>query len=461
MYQQNEITGVVLAGGLARRMGGLDKGLVLYQGKPLLAFALAAIRQVADCVLVNANRNHEKYRRLNAKVISDQTGDFAGPLAGVLAAMLCCRTEILLVMPCDTPRLTATHLRQLLQGLDGNTDIAVAFDGQRLQPVLLALRVELQNNLADFLQQGGRKIDRWLAKHRTARVDFSQQPDIFLNINTIDELEQLQQAAVLPQLSQSCCQSLQTVAVVDEFGRHRQIELVAEKPLTIYVDKREIVTLMTMGQHPEWLVLGYLKNQGFFADLGEIKSVQVDWTIAAAAVTSTCQNTDFSQQMQHRVVTSGCGQGTVFGRLLDKLTQVVQSPVKQSTIYGVLDALATHNQMYKKAGAVHACALCSAASVDFFTEDVGRHNAVDTIAGYMWLKNTNPSDKIFYTTGRLTSEMVIKVALMRIPVILSRSGATQAGLLMAQKTGVTLISRAKGKHFLLLNGASNVQFDAC
>ena len=160
-------------------------------------------------------------------------------------------------------------------------------------------------------------------------------------------------------------------------------------------------------------------------------------------------------------MTTGCGQGTVFGRLMDKLKQikVPEISVQQSTIYALLDSLRQRNEVYKMAGAVHGCALCSSAEIDFFVEDVGRHNAVDTIAGYMWLNALSGADKIFYTTGRLTSEMVIKVTQMGIPVLLSRSGATQMGLEMAQQAGVTLISRAKGKHFLVLNGADKIQFD--
>lgn len=234
-----------------------------------------------------------------------------------------------------------------------------------------------------------------------------------------------------------------------------------ERALTIYVDKQEIVTLMTMGTHPELLVLGYLKNQGFFESINEIKIVQVDWETEAVAVVTNHQSADFSKQMQQRTVTTGCGQGTVFGRLMDKLKEirVPTLAVKQTTLYQLLDSLKSHNEVYKKAGAVHGCALCSGSHIDFFVEDVGRHNAVDSIAGYMWLNQISGHDKIFYTTGRLTSEMVIKVSQMGIPVLLSRSGATQMGLDMAQKSGVTLISRARGKHFMVLNGAENIQFD--
>lgn len=253
-----------------------------------------------------------------------------------------------------------------------------------------------------------------------------------------------------------------SVIAVDELGNKRQIELVGERALTIYVDKQEIVTLMTMGTHPELLTLGYLKNQGFFEHLNEIKEIQVDWETEAVAVVTNHQHSDFSSLMQQRTVTTGCGQGTVFGRLMDKLKEirVPALSINQTTLYALLDSLKAHNEVYKKAGAVHGCALCSGSHIDFFIEDVGRHNAVDAIAGYMWLNNLKGANKIFYTTGRLTSEMVIKVSQMGIPVLLSRSGATQMGLDMALQSGVTLISRAKGKHFMVLNGVENIQFNA-
>ncbi len=252
-----------------------------------------------------------------------------------------------------------------------------------------------------------------------------------------------------------------TVDVVDEQGQTRQIDLVGERALTLYVDKQEIVTLMTMGTHPELLTLGYLKNQGFFEDISEIKAVQVDWETEAVAVVTHGQAQDFSAQLAQRTVTTGCGQGTVFGRLMDKLKniKIPKTRIQQSVIYQLLDALRNHNEVYKKAGAVHGCALCNGSEIEFFVEDVGRHNAVDAIAGYMWLNQISGQDKIFYTTGRLTSEMVIKVTQMEIPILLSRSGATQMGLDMARQSAVTLISRARGKHFFVLNGAENILFE--
>jgi len=263
-----------------------------------------------------------------------------------------------------------------------------------------------------------------------------------------------------PKLTNAGLSFSKSVNAIDELGNSRSIELVGERALTIYVDKQEIVTLMTMGTHPELLALGYLKNQGFFEQLNEIKIVQVDWETEAVAIVTHQQHSDFSKQMQQRTITTGCGQGTVFGRLMDKLKgiRVLQYTLNQSTIYDLLDALKSHNEVYKKAGAVHGCALCTENKIDFFVEDVGRHNAVDSIAGYMWLNGITGVNKIFYTTGRLTSEMVIKVSQMGIPVLLSRSGATQMGLDMAIQSGITLISRAKGKHFLVLQGAENIIF---
>ena len=254
----------------------------------------------------------------------------------------------------------------------------------------------------------------------------------------------------------------QAVTGVDETGQQRELQLVGERAMTLYVDKQEIVTLMTIGSHPELLTLGYLKNQGFFERIEEIKVVQVDWETESVAVVTTEEESDFSKQMQRRTVTTGCGQGTVFGRLMDKLQniRVPENYIRQSTLYALLDSVRAHNEVYKKAGAVHGCALYTGDQLALFVEDVGRHNAVDAIAGHMWLNGVSGDNKIFYTTGRLTSEMVIKVSQMGIPVLLSRSGATQMGLEMAQLSGVTLISRSRGKHFMVLNGAQNIEFDA-
>ncbi len=251
------------------------------------------------------------------------------------------------------------------------------------------------------------------------------------------------------------------VQAVDEFGDTRDLHVAGEFPLTVKVDGREIVTLMTLGTHPELLALGYLKNQGLVSDIAEIKSVQVDWDVNAAAVTTFSGRDDWRERLGPRIVTTGCGQGTVFGDIMETLENISIPAMKiqQSTVYSLLKNLGARNEVYKNAGAVHGCALCQGDNILAFIEDVGRHNAVDAIAGRMWLEDIGGNDKIFYTTGRLTSEMVIKVAQMGIPALLSRSGITQMGLRLAQDLGVTLLSRAKGRHFLVYNGLENIEFD--
>ncbi|MFO1349506.1 MAG: formate dehydrogenase accessory sulfurtransferase FdhD [Gammaproteobacteria bacterium] len=252
------------------------------------------------------------------------------------------------------------------------------------------------------------------------------------------------------------------IIAVDEYGRPRAIAIAGEQPLTLYLDRREIVTLMTLGSHPEALAIGYLRNQGFVHDLRQIKAVQVDWEVAAVAVVTHTGTAGASPRLDKRIVTTGCGQGTIFGDIMEQLAsiQLPKQRYRQSLIYELLRNIGAYNEVYKEAGAVHGCALCQGAQILEFIEDVGRHNAVDAIAGLMWLKNIAGHDKIFYTTGRLTSEMVIKVAQIGVPLLLSRSGLTRMGLEMAELTGVTLIGRAKGKHFLIYHGMDNIEFDA-
>ena len=252
------------------------------------------------------------------------------------------------------------------------------------------------------------------------------------------------------------------VTAVDEQGQARDGHIAGEFPLTIYVDKLEVVTLMTLGTYPEALTLGYLKNQGLVQDIEDIVSIQVDWDVNSVAVTTRSGTEGWDEKLSKRTVTTGCGQGTVFGRIMEELDQLQLPPtvVKQSTLYALLKNLSEHNEVYRSAGAVHGCALCRGSEILTFIEDVGRHNAVDAIAGLMWLEGQTGEDKVFYTTGRLTSEMVIKVAQMRIPTLLSRSGVTWMGLDLAKKIGVTLIARAKGRHFLAYHGADRIEFDA-
>ena len=251
------------------------------------------------------------------------------------------------------------------------------------------------------------------------------------------------------------------IEVIDEYGDKRCFPITGELPLTIYVDKKEVVTLMTLGHYPESLVIGYLRNQGFINSLDELESVQVDWDTNSAAVKTINGIDKFENKLTHKIVTSGCGQGTTFGGIWDELKnkEIKSSKLKQSTIYKMLKLLHDKNEVYRSSGAVHGCALCDGNTIIDFIEDVGRHNAVDAIAGNMWLKKINSDDKIFYTTGRLTSEMVIKVAQMDIPYLLSRSGITEMGLNVAIETGVTLLGRAKGRHFLIYNGHKNIEFD--
>ena len=257
-----------------------------------------------------------------------------------------------------------------------------------------------------------------------------------------------------PEMTDAGIHSLHETTVLDELGKERQISLTGERPLTIYLDKREIVTLMTLGSHPELLTLGYLRNQHLVDNIEDIIAVQVDWDVEAVVVTTKQNKTNIDQLLSKKTVTSGCGQGTMFGHVMDSLSELsVQCPsFSADSIYQVLNALSEHNEMYKKAGAVHGCALCDGDNIDIFVEDVGRHNAVDAISGWMWLNGIKGNGKVFYTTGRLTSEMVIKVAQMQVPLLLSRSGVTEMGLRLAQQIGIGMVARAKGRHFLVYNG---------
>ncbi len=265
-----------------------------------------------------------------------------------------------------------------------------------------------------------------------------------------------------PDLTDAGLEASRPVRAVNEFGEVTEGHVAAERPLTVYLDKREIVTLMTLGTHPELLVLGWLRNQRLVAALRDVAALHVDWETSAAAVTTRRTVPGLDEKLGRKTVTTGCGQGTVFGNLMDDIARITLLParVRQSEIYALLDALRPFNEIYRQAGAVHGCALCSNGGIELFVEDVGRHNAVDAIAGHMWLSGTPGHDRIFYTTGRLTSEMVIKVAQMGVPVLVSRSGITQMGLELARTVGITLIARARGSHFLIYNGAEHVALDA-
>jgi FdhD protein len=263
-----------------------------------------------------------------------------------------------------------------------------------------------------------------------------------------------------PRLSSASQPLTFEVEAINERGEAVATPIAGEHPLTLYVDRREIVTLMTLGQAPEALAIGYLRNQRLIKSLEEIAAVQVDWETAAVAVTTRKPIKSLKEKLGKRTVTTGCGQGTVFGDLMAEIDSVkLRNDVSltEDALHALLEAVRQEETVYKSAGAVHGCALAanSAAAVKilYFVEDVGRHNAVDAIAGQMWLDGVDGSDKIFYTTGRLTSEMVIKAAQMQIPFLVSRSGLTQMGHEIADKLGITMIGRAAGgKHYLLFTG---------
>ena len=257
----------------------------------------------------------------------------------------------------------------------------------------------------------------------------------------------------LPRLTKARAPLTREVHTVNEHGERETISIPAERPLTVYVDKRELVTLMTLGARPEWLVLGYLRNQRLVGDVSEIDSISVDWDVGAAAVSTRAGIERIEERTAHRVVTTGCGQGSVFGDLMDDVDAIALPPatLSQAQLYGLLNAIRLQESTYKSAGSVHGCALFRGEEMLLFVEDVGRHNAIDTIAGWMWLQEPGAmhgADKIFYTTGRLTSEMVIKSAQMGVPIVVSRSGITQMGHEIAQRLGLCAIGRAMNKRFL-------------
>ena len=265
-----------------------------------------------------------------------------------------------------------------------------------------------------------------------------------------------------PEITHEGLSPTHPVTAVDEYNTPRQVEVPGESPLTLYVDGREIVTLMTIGAHPEALALGYLRNQRFVERLDQIKSVTVDHRTESVQVASRDGIEGWDEKLKKRTVTTGCGQGTVFSCTLDNLYSIrlPAVSVRQSVIYELLNNISDCNTIYRRSGAVHGCALCEGSESLMYTEDVGRHNAADAISGYMWLDDISGAGKIFYTTGRLTSEIVMKAALMGIAVLLSRSGVTHMGLELAQELGITMIARAKGRHFLVYHGAGNILFDA-
>jgi len=274
-------------------------------------------------------------------------------------------------------------------------------------------------------------------------------------------------SSVLPRLTQAQAPLTRQIEVVNEHGLREVVSIPAERALTVYVDKREIVTLMTLGAHPELLVLGYLRNQRLVGDVSEVESITVDWDAGedgagVAAVKTRHGIADIQARTEKRVVTTGCGQGSVFGDLMGEIDSLVlpDARITQARLYGVLNAIRVQESTYKSAGSVHGCALFSGESMQVFVEDVGRHNAIDTIAGWMWMQGvTSDADSIFYTTGRLTSEMVMKSAQMGVAVVVSRSGITQMGYDLAARLQLCTIGRATNKHFLCYTALERLQLD--
>lgn len=269
----------------------------------------------------------------------------------------------------------------------------------------------------------------------------------------------------LTSLSQARLPLVHSVEVTDHTGRTRVLAIPAERPLTIYLDKRELVTLMTLGQYPEWLVLGYLRNQQWVRSVSEVASVTVDWDVGAAAVCTWVGPTtlDGAPMPQPSVVTTGCGQGSMFAALMadvERWRLPESGGVRQSQVYALVNAFRRHESVYQQSGSVHGCALFRGAQLRLFVEDVGRHNAVDTIAGWLGLQESGVDEgAVLYTTGRLTSEMVIKAAQMGVPVVVSRSGITQMGWEVAQKVGLCAIGRARHDRFLCFSHPQRLVWD--
>ena len=284
----------------------------------------------------------------------------------------------------------------------------------------------------------------------------------------------------LPRLTSARVPLTQSIEVVNEHGDRQALSIPAERALTVYVDKRELVTLMTLGARPELLVLGYLRNQRLVRAVTEVESITVDWDVGVAAVKTRHGVSDIESRTAKRVVTTGCGQGSMFGGLMDEVAELKlpEARLMQSQLYGIVDTIRLQESTYKAAGSVHGCALFRGQELLVFVEDVGRHNAIDTIAGWMWLQaddragldvdfaatgsGAHPggmtgADKVFYTTGRLTSEMVIKSAQMGVPIVVSRSGITQMGHSVAQTLGLCTIGRATNRRFLCFTAAERLQ----
>ena len=275
-------------------------------------------------------------------------------------------------------------------------------------------------------------------------------------------------ASTKPRLSHAQVELTCTVPVFNESGERSETQIPVERALTIYLDKRELVTLMTLGGQPEWLVLGFLRNQRLIDSVDQIESITVDWSVGegelgepgVAAVRTRPGARVVVERGAERVVTTGCGQGSVFGDLMASIDDIAlpEACISQAQLYELVNAIRVQESTYKSSGSVHGCALFQGDQMLLFIEDVGRHNAVDTIAGWMWMNDISGHDKVFYTTGRLTSEMVIKSAQMGIPVVVSRSGITRMGLQLAQRVGLCAIGRATNRRFLCFSAPERLQW---
>ena len=249
---------------------------------------------------------------------------------------------------------------------------------------------------------------------------------------------------------------------VDHNGNRLTTSVVIEKPLTVFLNGQEIVTLMTIGDEPELLAVGFLLNQNMLRLGDKISGIEYEDDLDVVVV-RTDRETDFEKVLKKKTITSGCAQGTVFGDLMDKLSSISLSSsdrLRTSWLYELSKKINNTPSLYLEAGAIHGCVLCKENHPLIYMEDVGRHNAIDKIAGYMFLNNIQPIDKIFYTTGRLTSEMVIKTVQMRVPILVSRSGFTAWGVELAREAGLTLVGRAKGRRFIVLSGTERIIYDA-
>jgi FdhD protein len=272
-----------------------------------------------------------------------------------------------------------------------------------------------------------------------------------------------QPVAGAPHLTQARCEWLREIQILDEHGEQRQIHIPCERPLTIFVDKRELVTLMTLGAMPELLVLGYLRNQHLIRLASDVASITVDWDVASAAVHTRAGIGDIETRTSRRVVTTGCGQGTVFGDAMAQVDQLTlpdtrTARLRQGTLQRMLETMRQQDSIHRKAGSVHGCALFQDGEMLMFVEDVGRHNAIDTITGWMAMHGVEGGNKALYTTGRLTSEMVMKAATIGVPIVVSRNGVTAMGFDLAQRLGMALFGRAANRHFLCYTGAD--RFDS-